>query len=58
MCAALGDATDLRTVDSDSVKTALAMSVESKSEITDCLLKVEKTGNIPKDHYLKASKYY
>lgn len=58
VCAALGDATDLKTVDSDGVKAALAMSVDTKSDITECLLKIERTGSIPKDHYLQASKYY
>lgn len=56
--AAIGDAWDLRTIDSESVKTALAMSVESKANISDCLLEVEKKSTLPKDHYLQAAKYY
>lgn len=58
VCAALGDATDLRTVDSAGVKEALTMAVDTKKHIAQCLLEVEKTSEIPKDHYLQASKYY
>lgn len=58
VCAALGDATDLRTVDSADVKEALAMAVDTKKHITQCLLEVEKKSLVPKDHYLQASKYY
>lgn len=58
VCAALDLATNLRTLDSNSVKNALYLSVETKEPITDCLLKIEANGTLPKNHFLEPKKYY
>ncbi|KAK5650515.1 hypothetical protein RI129_001544 [Pyrocoelia pectoralis] len=58
VCAALELATNLRTIDSNGVKKALEMCLETKKNIKDCLLEVYDSTSIPIDHYLKPSKFY
>ncbi|CAH1980272.1 unnamed protein product [Acanthoscelides obtectus] len=56
--AALELATDLRTVDSNSVRQALTMSLKQKRNITDCLWELtQDNNNVPKEHFLTPSKY-
>ncbi|CAG9815705.1 unnamed protein product [Phaedon cochleariae] len=59
VCAALECATDLRTVDSATVRSALTMSMVENRHITSCLQELcEKQTGVPIDHYLTPSKYY
>ncbi|XP_018574709.1 acyl-CoA desaturase [Anoplophora glabripennis] len=57
ICAALELATDLRTVDSKTVREALTRSVVEKKDITQCLLELSKDANLQPDHYLNPQKY-
>lgn len=58
VCAALELATDLKTVDSDSVRRALVKSIKEKKNITECLLEESEQTTIPSDHYLNPKKLY
>lgn len=50
--AAMGWATGLRTMDSGTVKAALAAAVTSGKSISDCLHEAEKAQTLPGDHFL------
>ncbi|XP_019871583.1 acyl-CoA Delta-9 desaturase [Aethina tumida] len=58
VCAALEYATDLRTIDSESVRSALFTSMREKKNIQEALEEASDTCNLPKTHYLTPSKYY
>lgn len=52
--AALGWATDLKTVTTDAVKKGLAKAVDTGRPVVDCLTQAseEEMVTIPKEHYL------
>jgi stearoyl-CoA desaturase (Delta-9 desaturase) len=52
--AALGWATDLKTVTTDAIKKGLAKAVDTGKPVVDCLTKAsqEELLSIPKEHYL------
>jgi len=54
VCAALGIATDLKTVTSDAIKKGLAKAVDSGRPVVDCLKESseEEMLTMPKEHYL------
>lgn len=53
VCAALGWASDLRTITSDSAKAALIQSAHSGKPIDVCLAETEKSQKLPDDHFLQ-----
>lgn len=58
--AALGLATDLRTMTSDACKVGLSRSVDSGRPLVNCLLDAgnESIERLPKNHYLNKDKYF
>lgn len=54
VCAALGIATDLKTVTTEAVKKGLAKAVDTGRSIVECLKEAgeEELLTIPKEHYL------
>lgn len=58
--AALGLATELRTLTSDACKVGLARSVNTGRPLADCLTESgnESMEKLPKDHYLNNQKYF
>lgn len=58
--AALGLATDLRTMTSDACKVGLSRSVDSGRTLVECLTEAgnESQDKLPKDHYLNKQKYF
>lgn len=58
--AALGAATDLRTMTSDACKIGLARSVDTGRPLVECLTEAgnEFLERLPKDHYLNKEKYF
>lgn len=58
MFAALGWATNLRTVTSEIVKIGLTRSVDTGKPVVDCLVEVaqEESNRLPYDHYLQPNK--
>ncbi|XP_044262143.1 acyl-CoA Delta-9 desaturase [Tribolium madens] len=59
VCAALELATDLKTVDSQMIQEALAICVNEKKPIGECLTRIEKKSHDRLlKHYLTPSKYY
>lgn len=58
--AALGLATDLRTMTSGACKVGLTRSVDSGRSLVDCLTEAgsEQMDKLPKDHYLNKQKYF
>ncbi|KAB0796845.1 hypothetical protein PPYR_10906 [Photinus pyralis] len=58
VCAALDYASDLRMIDSSGVKNALEACFKTKKNIKDCLLEENLSSSVPKDHYLRPSKFY
>jgi len=57
--AALGVATELKTMTSDAVKIGLTRAVDTGRPVVDCLTEVgmEQIGLLPDDHYLQPHKY-
>lgn len=53
--AAMGWATELKTITSDAVRKGLAMAVDTGREIVDCLKQAseEEIKSFPADHYLR-----
>ncbi|XP_060523758.1 acyl-CoA Delta-9 desaturase [Cylas formicarius] len=58
VCAALGYASDLKLVDSRTVRASLIKSVLENKPITDCLLELSEKESLPQEHYLTPDKYY
>ncbi|KAJ8919203.1 hypothetical protein NQ315_012191 [Exocentrus adspersus] len=57
ICAALEMATDLKTIDSRTVREALTRSVIDQRDITECLLELTRDNTLPQDHYLNPKEY-
>lgn len=57
--AAMGHATDLKTVTSDAVKMGLTAAVETGSDIVKCIESAacDEMKRLPVDHYLNKTKY-
>lgn len=57
--AALGIATELKTMTSESVKIGLTRAVDSGRPVVDCLTEVgyERMEALPEEHYLNKNKY-
>jgi stearoyl-CoA desaturase (Delta-9 desaturase) len=53
--AAMGWATELKTITSDAVRKGLAMAVDSGKDVVDCLKEAseEEMKKLPDDHYLR-----
>lgn len=51
--AALGIATDLRTVETETIQTALANAVKTNRPIQVCVEEIIKEQNLAKDHFLR-----
>ncbi|KAK9884979.1 hypothetical protein WA026_009211 [Henosepilachna vigintioctopunctata] len=58
VCEALGCATDLKTVDSKTVRTALVKSVDEKKSIASCLYDLHMEEKRIKDNIFRPSKYF
>lgn len=58
--AALGMATELKTMTSDACKIGLARAVDTGRPVVECLFEAgnENLERLPKDHYLNKDKYF
>lgn len=58
--AALGLATNLKTMTSEACKVGLSRSVDTGSSLVDCLTEAgnESMERLPKNHYLNKDKYF
>lgn len=58
--AALGMATNLKTMTSEACKIGLSRSVDTGSSLVDCLTEAgtESLSKIPTNHYLNKDKYF
>lgn len=58
--AALGLASDLKTMTSDACKVGLSRSVDTGRPLVECLndAGVESMEKLPKNHYLNKDKYF
>lgn len=58
--AALGLATDLKTMTSEACKIGLSRSVDTGRSLVDCLTDAghETMEKLPKNHYLNKDKYF
>lgn len=57
--AAMGVATDLKTITSDAVRVGLTNAVETDGDVVECIKSAAaiKQDELPSDHYLNASKF-
>lgn len=57
--AAMGHATDLKTITSEAVRVGLTNAVETDGDVVECIKSAAavKQEELPNDHYLNASKF-
>ncbi|KAL5284325.1 hypothetical protein ACFFRR_006547 [Megaselia abdita] len=57
--AAMGNATNLKTITSEAVRVGLTNAVETDGDVVECIKSAAavKQGELPNDHYLNASKF-
>lgn len=57
--AAMGNATELKTITADAVRIGLTNAVETDGDVVECIKSAAavQQEELPKDHYLNASKF-